>query len=121
MIRIRSNKYGAKKVTRDGHNFDSQAEAARWDMLQMLQDAKKITGLMLHPSFEIVIARQKVCRVILDFAYFDHDLHRMVYEDVKGYDNALSRLKRKLVEAAHGIRVTVIGKAARAAAARGGR
>jgi len=31
--------------------------------------------------------------------------HRWVYEDVKGKDNALSRLKRKLAEAIYKIKV----------------
>jgi hypothetical protein len=33
-----------------------------------------------------------------------------VHEDVKGKDNAISRLKRKMVEAAYGITVTLVSK-----------
>lgn len=103
----RANKYGNIKVQADGYTFDSKMEHRRYLELKLLETAVKIINLKVHPSFEIYVKEILVCRVELDFSYRVVDDH---YEDVKGTDNALSRLKRKLVEAAYGISVEVIKK-----------
>ena len=76
----------------------------------MLLVQHKIFHLKVHPAFPIEIDGTTICKVILDFKYLDWlaDDKPLIYEDVKGRDNALSRLKRKLVEAQYGIKVTII-------------
>lgn len=101
------NKYKAKKVWDDGHCFDSQAEHRRYCELKLLQKAKEIKDLKIHPEYRIMINGKKVCIVELDFEYED-SRGTVTTEDVKGCDTALSRLKRKLVEAAHDIKVEII-------------
>jgi hypothetical protein len=103
----RQNKYGAVKVQVDGYTFDSKAEAKRYGELRLLERAGEISHLEVHPSYPITINRIAVCKVILDFSYFTCG-DAAVVEDVKGKDNALSRLKRKLVEAQHGLKVNLI-------------
>ncbi len=104
----RPHKYGAKKKEIDGYVFDSQAEARRYEDLKLMEKHGDICKLEVHPKFTIEINDFKVCDVILDFCYYDNKDHRTVWEDVKGKDTALSRLKRKLVRAAHGVEVEVI-------------
>lgn len=102
------SKYGAIVTYIDGIRFASKAEADRYQQLKILLDNGYIQNLKLHPSYLITIATHKICHVILDFAYVENN--KWIYEDVKGCDTAISRLKRKLVEAQHGIKVTLIKK-----------
>lgn len=102
------NKYHAKKVKEDGYTFDSQREHARYCELKIMQKSKLIDTLTVHPKYPIEIEGKKICTVILDFSYWD-EKHRIIRrEDVKGHDTALSRLKRKMVEAYYDITVEVI-------------
>mgnify|MGYP001563775355 FL=1 len=105
------NKYFAKKATQDGYRFDSLAEHKRYGELCLLEKAGAIIGtLEVHPAYSIDWNGEEdkhICTVILDFRYRDKK-GRVHVEDIKGQDNALSRLKRKLVEAAHGITVEIV-------------
>ena len=106
------SKYGAKKVQVDGYIFDSKMEARRYGELRLIEKAGKICGLVVHPKFSITIQGKPICIVELDFCYA-HLSGTEIYEDVKGFDTAISKLKRKLVEAAYGFKVTVIRKETR--------
>ena len=103
------NKYRAIKVQDDGYTFDSKIEHSRYCELRLLQKAGEIEELQVHPAFEVrwPPSNKRICLVELDFTYRDAkgDWH---YEDVKGFDTALSKLKRKLVEAHYGITVEVL-------------
>ncbi len=103
------NKYHAKPTFVDNVRFASQAEAARYVELKILYRAGKISGLILHPRFEIrwPLNNVKICDVILDFQYTDES-GNTVYEDVKGSDNPMSKLKRKLVENSYNIDVEIV-------------
>ena len=106
--RNRGNKYGAVKTVVAGITFDSKAEARRYQELKLLEKAKVISPVVIHPRYPIVLKDKSICDVVLDFSYFNYELDRVIHEDVKGQDNALSRLKRKLVEAFYTIKVDVI-------------
>ena len=106
----RKNKMNATRVCVDGIFFHSKDESIRYGYLRLLEKAGEIKDLELQPKFTIFINNIKVCDVILDFKYFsllDNQLH---YEDFKGYDTDMSRLKRKLVEAQYNIKVEVVKK-----------
>lgn len=102
------NKNNAVKVTIDGYTFDSGAEARRYGQLAMLQRAGLISKLTVHPVFKIKLNDVEICKVELDFSYRDEGSKLMVIEDVKGEDKPMSRLKRKLVQAAHDIKVIIV-------------
>lgn len=102
------SKYKAKKTTLDGITFHSKAEANRYLVLKNMQREGVISNLKLQPEWLITWGTEKICKVILDFAYIKDN--RWIYEDVKGVDTALSKLKRKLVQAQHGIGVTLVMK-----------
>lgn len=100
-------KYNNKKIKLDGITFDSLREGRRYEELKMMEKAGEIEDLVCHPRFLIVLNNKKICSVVLDFSYFLISQQRTVYEDIKSEATALpmSKLKKKLVEAAHDIEV----------------
>ena len=101
------NKYRAVKTEVDGITFDSKKEAKRYEKLRDMVEEGAISHLALQPEFPIVINGQKICKYKADFTYiskYGHD----VYEDVKGVKTAAYRIKKKLVEALYGIRITEV-------------
>lgn len=101
------HKYNAKPFVLDGIRFDSDVEAACYGDLVILQRAGRITELVVHPRYPIIINNVKVCFVEMDFSYRDEQgLLRVV--DIKGMDTPLSKLKRKMIEAAYGFEVSVL-------------
>jgi hypothetical protein len=101
-------KYRNIRVVVDNIMFDSKAEAKRYGELKILQTAGKISELGMQPAYPITINGHPVCIVKFDFKYFDNEKKCWVDEDVKGVDNALSKLKRKMVAAQYGIKVVLV-------------
>lgn len=94
-------KYGNRRTEVDGVTFDSKAEAARWQQLQLLQRAGEIRNLQRQVSYPIVVNGVKVCIYRADFVYEDEC--GQVVEDVKGMKTPTYNLKKKLMKAVHGI------------------
>ena len=105
---MKTSKYNAKKVTLDGHRFDSRREARRYEELKALEAAGKIAQLELQPRFELQAGfryRGEAVRKIeyvADFKYLDYERGGIVVEDVKGMRTDVYRLKRKLFLAKYG-------------------
>lgn len=98
-------KYGAKRTECAHHHIhDSKLEAARCDELHILQNSGNITRLEMQPEFRIQIDGKPICVYKADFAYFSSTCR--IVEDVKGMLTPVYRLKKKMVEAAHGVVVT---------------
>ena len=103
-------KYGNQPCWVGDERFDSGVEAERWMELRLMERAGLIGGLVRQPEFPITVNGTKVCSYFADFEYTDGHGRRVV-EDVKSpatAKNALYRLKRKLVEALHGVTVTEV-------------
>ena len=127
-------KYGNRKVTVDGIEFDSVKEARRYGELKLLQRAGQISELELQKEFELIPAQyetyarygktgkrlqdgqrciEKSCVYKADFAYKDKD-GQLVVEDVKGYRDPASAgyakfiIKRKLLLWRYGIRIVEV-------------
>ncbi len=105
-------KYGNRKVTLDGHQFDSVREATRYSQLQLLERAGQITGLELQPRFELIPKQrradgkaERACEYVADFRYTDTDTGQTVIEDAKGMRTRDYIMKRKLMLQVHGITV----------------
>ncbi|QZP07791.1 DUF1064 domain-containing protein [Caenibius sp. WL] len=95
-------KYSAKRTAcAHGHVHDSKIEAARCDTLHTLQQTGNISRLEMQPEFPIVIDGRHICTYRADFAYFSSTCR--IVEDVKGVLTPVYRLKKKLVEALHGV------------------
>lgn len=105
---LRTSKYNARKVTLDGHRFDSQREARRYEELKALEAGGKISQLELQPRFELQAGfryRGEAVRKIeyvADFKYLDYERGGLVVEDVKGMRTDVYRLKKKLFLAKYG-------------------
>lgn len=104
-------KYMNVKTVVDGMKFDSMAEARRWRDLTLLQKAGHIERLRRQVPIGLLQgaklygekrARPGV-RLVVDFVYEQHG--EIVYEDTKGMETPMSRLKRHMAKALHGIDV----------------
>ena len=99
-------KYNNTKIRVDGRLFDSKAEAARWQELQLLERAGEITELERQVEYELIPKQkgERAVKYIADFRYVDHD-GKTVVEDTKGVKTPVWIIKRKLMLRVHGIRV----------------
>lgn len=110
----RRGKYNARRAEAGGVRFDSQAEARRYGELVLLEAAGAIGDLAIHPKYELQPAftdssgkRWAAITYEADFSYTEDGAP--VVEDVKGYETAVFRLKRKLFLKAHpGLTLRVI-------------
>lgn len=123
-------KYGNKKVSVSGIQFDSRKEAERYCELLLLQRAGQISDLELQKEFELIPAQyetferygktgkrlkdgkrciEKSCVYKADFVYMQDG--QQVVEDTKGYRDPASAayakfvIKRKLMLWRYGIRI----------------
>lgn len=109
------NKYGAKKTTIGGIQFDSMAEARRYSQLLVLARSNAIKGLSRQVAFELCpsvkfkgAARAKpALRYVADFVYVDCATGQQVVEDVKGVLTDAFSIKRHLMLAVHGIDILI--------------
>lgn len=127
-MKYQSKYYNVKTRTSDGLVFDSQKEARRWEELLILQKANKISDLQRQVIFELLpnqyetyeryskrglrledgtrLVERKV-DYIADFVYRD-EKGNLIVEDVKGMKLPEYKIKRKLMYAVHGIKITEI-------------
>ena len=99
---MRRNKYNAKKITIDGHNFSSKREAERYCELKLLLKAGEIRNLVLQPRFllqeEFIdkngVKHRKI-EYVADFLYIDKD-DKAIVEDVKGVLTEVYKIKKKM-------------------------
>ncbi len=100
----KGRKYGNKKVTIDGYQFDSIAEARRYEQLKLMEQAGAISDLRLQPRYELQKAfkdfegkTQRAITYVLDFTYMETSSDdQLIAEDVKGFSTQLFQVKRKL-------------------------
>lgn len=103
------NKYGAVKTVLDGIAFDSKAEANYYAMLKQREKAGEVANVELQRPFALIAGAGKLVGTYrADFTFDDLVEGRWRVIDVKGHDTALSRFKRKFVEALHGVKVEVV-------------
>lgn len=105
----RSNaKYGNRKVTADGHTFDSRKEYRRFCELRLLEKAGEVADLRRQVRFELLPAQridgkvvERSVTYIADFTYTENG--QTVVEDTKGIRTKEYILKRKMMLFFHGI------------------
>lgn len=119
-----SNKYGNKKIVRDGMTFDSLKEYRRFCDLSLLLRAGAITDLQRQVEFELIPCQrepdtigvrggvkkgkviEKKCSYVADFVYKENG--RTIVEDTKGFKTKDYIIKRKLMLYVHSIRIREI-------------
>jgi hypothetical protein len=99
--------------TMDKIVFASKAEMNRYGSLRLGERAGMVRDLKMQPSWKLTINGVDLGRYTADFSYLDRD-GNLVVEDVKSTGTAKERdykLRVKLLEALHGIRVReVLGR-----------
>jgi Iap family predicted aminopeptidase len=109
---VRANKYHARKCTVDGIRFDSMREAKRYQELRLLVQAGVIRGLTLQPEYKIWVTNRwtgefvHIGRYRADFWYIGAT-DAVVIEDAKSPATRTTayRLRKRLVEAIHGVTI----------------
>lgn len=103
------NKFGAKRTVVDGITFASKREAAYYCELKLREKAGEVSDVEMQRPFALVAGvGHLVGTYRADFTFQDHVSGCWRVIDVKGHDTALSRFKRKFVEALHGVKVEVV-------------
>lgn len=97
------SKYGNRKVSEDGYQFDSRAEHRRYLELKLLVKAGEITQLVVHPRYCLQQAfidndgkRWQAIWYESDFSYIDTSTGDRVTEDTKGIVTPVFAIKNKL-------------------------
>lgn len=116
-MKKRANKYNAKKVVVDGIKFDSQDESNYYLHLKELKRKGEIKDFELQPEFELqpkfVNVKGKSVLPIkykADFLVTHNDDTQEVI-DVKGFETADFKLKKKLFEYKYDQSITLVCKA----------
>ncbi len=97
------SKYGNKKITIDGYQFDSLAEARRYEELCLMETAGAIKELFMQPRYELQKPftdnegkRHRAIFYIGDFYYVEVKTGLRIVEDVKGKATPAFLIKQKL-------------------------
>lgn len=88
------NKFGARKVTFDGIEFASKAEANRYNQLKLMERARQIKALAVHPKYPLKVNGTLIGVYTADFVYFEGG--RQIVEDVKGMVTAHASLRMRV-------------------------
>lgn len=105
---MHKNKFKAIRTTIDGITFASKKEANYYWQLKLRERTGEVSHIELQPTYAITINGQHICKVKLDFRYYDNRDKFYHIVDVKGLDTPVSKLKRKLVNAQHNIWVEIV-------------
>lgn len=105
------SKYGAKKTTVDGIEFDSKAEAKRWGELRLMERAGQITNLERQVRYDLEVNGVRIGFYKADFRYWDKAANQQIVEDVKGMRTPVFAIKAKLMKALHRVDIVEIGRA----------
>ena len=108
------NKFGARRVRIDGHDFASRKEGRHYQMLKAMEAAGEITDLELQPRFPLIVqdpqGKSVLCgKFTADFRYKQGG--KIVVEDCKGGRATATeayRLRKRIVEALYQIEVIEI-------------
>ena len=122
----RRNKYGARKVTKNGLIYDSKKEARRAAFLETLEKAGVIRDLRRQVKFVLIPTQrepdtigprggkkpgkviERECYYLADFVYTITATGETVIEDTKGVRTKEYIIKRKLMLERFGIRIKEI-------------
>lgn len=95
--------------------FDSIREFERYKELALLLKANVIKDLKCQVRIKLTAGQAPIMSkkrrqlvYVVDFKYWDIELRRYRYEDVKGYNTPLGDLKVAVVEAESGIEVEIV-------------
>jgi Protein of unknown function (DUF1064) len=101
LLKKQANTRGNERVVIDGYAFDSVNESRRYAELLLLERANVISGMAVHPRYELQAAfsdsageRHRAIHYEADFSYSMGGA--TIVEDVKGHRTEVFKLKEKL-------------------------
>lgn len=103
---LKRPKYNNKKTNVNGILFDSKKEADRYVLLTRRKAIGEVVDIHLQVPFVFALEGKKMFTYKADFVYFDKIANELVIEDVKGFRTPLYKLKKKLIEQQHKIKIT---------------
>lgn len=98
-------KYRNVPTVIDGTRYDSAKEARHGQLLQAMLRDGLIADLRRQVTYDLHVNGWLVCRYKADFVFTDCTKNVEVVQDVKGYQTAEYKLKKKLMFAVHGIEI----------------
>lgn len=107
------SKYGNKKVSVDGHTFDSKAEARYYSELKLRQKASNILFFELQPRYQIQDGYVKDGKKVRPIYYIaDFEIHHkdgsIEVIDVKGHITDVFRIKEKMFNKKYPHKLTLV-------------
>jgi protein associated with RNAse G/E len=101
------SKYNAVKCVVNGIKFDSKKEARAYVSLKQLHTLGKLSNLELQVPYVCKVNAVKICTYKADFriTWIDGKVEIL---DAKGFKTPVYKLKKKLVEALHNIKIVEI-------------
>ena len=78
--------------------------------LLLLEKAGEVKAIRTQVLYKLAVNEQLICKYFADFVYDElrDGRWREVVEDVKGYRTQVYRLKKKLMQACHGVEIREI-------------
>lgn len=98
------SKYHNEPTMVGDERLDSKREARRYEALKLLERAGEISNLKRQVRFRLEVNGHLICNYVADFTYTEGG--DFVVEDVKGVRTPVYKIKRALMLAVHGIKVT---------------
>lgn len=92
------NKYGAKKSTYNGYNYDSKFESQIAQDLDLRLKAGDIAGVEKQVKIDLRAYGAHITNYFIDFLVTHNDGH-LEYIEVKGYETDVWKMKWKMLEA----------------------
>lgn len=109
MIKKRG-KYNNIPVEFDGYKFDSKGECSRYRQLKKMMEDGLICDLSVHPKIDLKAKYPSGRTMYYEADFFYQDLRNMedVWEDFKGVETDVFKVKRALVKYFYNIDVVVV-------------
>lgn len=107
------SKYGNKKVTIDGHTFDSKAEARYYQELKLLERAGEVLFFRLQPRYRLLDSFEKDDKKHIAIDYIaDFEIHHkdgsIEVVDVKGVQTQVFKIKEKMFNKKYPHKLSVV-------------
>jgi hypothetical protein len=113
--KTKSSKFSNIKSEIDGYKFDSKKESEFYGSLKIKKQAGLIKDFKMQVPYEIIVNNIRIANYFLDFLVENND-GTIEYIDIKGKDKKTNKfiktgvfaLKKRLVEAIYGIKISMI-------------
>jgi len=106
MVMRPKHKFSATRTTKDNVSFASKLEADYYDKLKLLKKVGKVLFFLRQVPLHLGDGKSKY---VVDFVEFWSN-GEVRFVDVKGFETAEFKLKKKLVESLYPIEIEIVKK-----------